>query len=107
MVGDDCIKEDKENTNREREEGRTLKQMGEEPSRNRGELRAKRNLNEGVFARAGEGVCQVTIWKCKWKFVKKGEKMNGHYPLSLSSFPPILFASFHRTCFLFLQNCYL
>jgi len=37
VVGDDCMKEDKENINREREEGRTLKQMGEEPPRSQGE----------------------------------------------------------------------
>lgn len=60
MAGDSCIKEEKENISREREEGRTLKQMEEEPPRNRGELRTKRNLNVGGFVSAGKVLSQLT-----------------------------------------------
>lgn len=41
MVGDSCIKEDKRQLNEERDKARTLKQIGEEPKRNRTELRSK------------------------------------------------------------------
>lgn len=59
-AGDGCIKENTENLNRGKEEGGALKHAGGEPERNKGELRAKRNLNERVFPGAGK-VCQLNV----------------------------------------------